>query len=171
MRFNEFNRHCACNTKKRRRRRGIPLTTKKRSGPSRIVPQTSAKSPKSSRLRTNGSWPNVLARNVLRREQLNQRYLSLKKGIPQSHRRWIWSGWFGFRENIMRGYVRMRAETEGINLGRHDNTAGNGVERRMQNIRCATHQATTFFLPQSLFGVTLSAFSGVLTRPPNLKPH
>jgi hypothetical protein len=63
-------------------------------------------------------------RNVLRREQLNQRYLSLKK---ESHSHIVagyGSGWFAFRENIMRGYVRMRAEAEGINLGRHENTAG-----------------------------------------------
>lgn len=28
------------------------------------------------------------------------------------------SGWFGFRENIMRGYVRLKAESAGIQLGR-----------------------------------------------------
>lgn len=64
------------------------------------------------------------SRSALRREQLNQRYLSLKK---ESHSHIVagyGSGWFAFRENIMRGYVRMRAEAEGINLGRHDNTAG-----------------------------------------------
>jgi hypothetical protein len=64
------------------------------------------------------------ARKELRRELLNQRYLSLKK---ESHSHIVagyGSGWFAFRENIMRGYVRMRAEAEGINLGRHDNTAG-----------------------------------------------
>jgi uncharacterized protein len=64
------------------------------------------------------------SRNMLRREQLNQRYLSLKK---ESHSHIVagyGSGWFAYRENIMRGYVRMRAEAEGINLGRHENTAG-----------------------------------------------
>jgi hypothetical protein len=64
------------------------------------------------------------SRKVLRREQLNQRYLSLKK---ESHSHIVagyGSGWFAYRENIMRGYVRMRAEAEGINLGRHENTAG-----------------------------------------------
>jgi hypothetical protein len=64
------------------------------------------------------------ARNELRREQLNHRYLSLKK---ESHSHIVagyGSGWFAFRENIMRGYVRMRAEAEGINLGRHIDTAG-----------------------------------------------
>lgn len=63
-------------------------------------------------------------RTLLRREQLNQRYLSLKK---ESHSHIVagyGSGWFAFRENIMRGYVRLRAEAEGIDLGRHDNTAG-----------------------------------------------
>jgi hypothetical protein len=63
-------------------------------------------------------------RRVLTREQLNQRYLSMRK---ESHGRVIaglGSGWFAFRENIMRGYVRLRAEENGINLGRHHNTAG-----------------------------------------------
>lgn len=63
-------------------------------------------------------------RNVLRREQLNQRYLSLKKESHSYIVAGYGSGWFAFRENIMRGYVRMRAEAEGINLGRHENTAG-----------------------------------------------
>lgn len=63
-------------------------------------------------------------RKLLTREQLNQRYLSMRK---DSHARIVagfGSGWFAFRENIMRGYVRLRAEAAGINLGRHNNTAG-----------------------------------------------
>jgi DNA polymerase III delta prime subunit len=63
-------------------------------------------------------------RKSLTREQLNQRYLSMRK---ESHSRIVagfGSGWFAFRENIMRGYVRLRAESQGINLGRHNNTAG-----------------------------------------------
>jgi len=63
-------------------------------------------------------------RTMLSREKLNQRYLALKK---DSHGRIVaasGSGWYAFRENIMRGYVRLRAEIEGINLGRHLNTAG-----------------------------------------------
>lgn len=58
------------------------------------------------------------------RDKLNQRYLSLRK---ETHGRIVTghgAGWFSFRENIMRGYVRLRAEAEGINLGRHHNTAG-----------------------------------------------
>jgi uncharacterized protein len=61
---------------------------------------------------------------VLTREQLNQRYLSLRK---DSHGRIVvgfGSGWFAFRENIMRGFVRLRAESKGINLGKHHSTAG-----------------------------------------------
>lgn len=46
------------------------------------------------------------------RDKLHQRYLCHA------------AGWFSFRENIMRGYVRLRAEAEGINLDRHHNTAG-----------------------------------------------
>lgn len=63
-------------------------------------------------------------RTLLTREQLNQRYLAMRK---DSHARIIagfGSGWFAFRENIMRGYVRLRAESQGIDLGRHNNTAG-----------------------------------------------
>ena len=62
-------------------------------------------------------------RALLTREQLNQRYLAMRK---DSHARIVagfGSGWFALRENIMRGYVRLRAESQGINLGKHDNTA------------------------------------------------
>jgi uncharacterized protein len=63
-------------------------------------------------------------RKKLAREALNQRYLSLRK---ESHGRIVvghGSGWFSFRENIMRGYVRLRAASQGIDLGRHHSTAG-----------------------------------------------
>jgi hypothetical protein len=65
-----------------------------------------------------------IGRNMLSREQLNQRYLAMRK---DSHSRIVagfGSGWFAFRENIMRGYVRLRAEAQGIDLGKHENTAG-----------------------------------------------
>ena len=61
-------------------------------------------------------------RKMLQREQLNQRYLSMRK---ESHGHIIagyGSGWFSFRENMMRGYVRLRAEGQGIDLGRHLDT-------------------------------------------------
>jgi hypothetical protein len=64
------------------------------------------------------------ARTRLPRDTLNQRYLSLKK---ESHGRVVLgfgSGWFAFRENIMRGYVRLKAEHEGVDLGRHNQTTG-----------------------------------------------
>jgi len=51
------------------------------------------------------------------REILNQRLLALKK---ESHARisvGFGSGWFGVREKIMRGYIRLRAEQEGVQLG------------------------------------------------------
>lgn len=57
-------------------------------------------------------------RPELTKEKLNQRLLALRQ---ESHGRIVigyGSGWFGFRENIMRGYVRLRAEHEGIRLGR-----------------------------------------------------
>ena len=63
-------------------------------------------------------------RPLLPRDKLNQRYLSLRK---ETHGRVVvgyGAGWFSFRENIMRGYVRLRAEDKGVNLGRHNNTAG-----------------------------------------------
>jgi uncharacterized protein len=63
-------------------------------------------------------------RTTLSREQLNQRYLSMRK---ESHGRIVagfGSGWFAFRESIMRGYVRIRAEAQGISLGKHHDTAG-----------------------------------------------
>src|SRR5262249_40415569 len=65
-----------------------------------------------------------VGRNKLPRDTLNQRYLSLRK---DSHGRIVvghGSGWFSFRENIMRGYVRLRAAAQGMDLGRHHNTAG-----------------------------------------------
>lgn len=66
----------------------------------------------------------IEGRSLMPRDKLNQRYLSLRK---DTHGRIVaghGAGWFSFRENIMRGYVRLRAEAEGINLGRHHNTAG-----------------------------------------------
>jgi uncharacterized protein len=63
-------------------------------------------------------------RRMLERDQLNQRYLSMRKESHSHILAWYGSGWFAFRENIMRGYVRMRAEAQGLNLGRHESTAG-----------------------------------------------
>jgi hypothetical protein len=66
------------------------------------------------------SYARVMAKRArvrLPRDTLNQRYLSLRK---DSHGRIVvgfGSGWFAFRENIMRGYVRLRAENEGIGAG------------------------------------------------------
>jgi Cdc6-like AAA superfamily ATPase len=57
-------------------------------------------------------------RKALPKERFNQRLLALRK---ESHGRIIvghGSGWFSFRENIMRGYVRLRAEQKHISLGR-----------------------------------------------------
>jgi hypothetical protein len=63
-------------------------------------------------------------RALMPRDKLNQRYLSLRKETHGRIVAGLGAGWFSFRENIMRGYVRLRAEAEGINLGRHHNTAG-----------------------------------------------
>jgi uncharacterized protein len=56
-------------------------------------------------------------RTKLAKEKLNQRLLSLRK---DSHGKIVigyGSGWFSFRENIMRGYVRLDAENKGIPIG------------------------------------------------------
>ena len=59
-----------------------------------------------------------VGRDALPKEVFNQRLLALRK---DSHGRIIvghGSGWFSFRENIMRGYVRLSAEVKRILLGR-----------------------------------------------------
>lgn len=59
-------------------------------------------------------------RNPLVRELFNQRLLSLKR---ESHGKIVvgyGSGWFGLRENMVRGYVRLRAQEKGIELGHID---------------------------------------------------
>jgi uncharacterized protein len=59
-----------------------------------------------------------LGRHALSRETFNQRLLTLRKDshgcIIVGHG----SGWFSFRENIMRGYVRLRAEEKEVSIGR-----------------------------------------------------
>ena len=53
---------------------------------------------------------------VLSKDIFNQRMLLLRK---ESHAKIIQghgSGWFSFRENVVRGYVRMKAESEGVQL-------------------------------------------------------
>lgn len=53
---------------------------------------------------------------MLAREKLNSRLLTLRK---DSHANIVvghGSGWFSFRENVVRGYVRLKAESEGIQL-------------------------------------------------------
>jgi uncharacterized protein len=67
------------------------------------------------------SYNNIMAKRPLRdkitKEQLDQRLLSLRK---ESHGKIVvgyGSGWFSFRENIMRGYVRLDAENKGVPIG------------------------------------------------------
>jgi hypothetical protein len=59
-----------------------------------------------------------LGRHALGRDVFNQRLLTLRNEghgyIVVGHG----SGWFSFRENIMRGYVRLRAEEKGVSIGR-----------------------------------------------------
>ena len=59
-----------------------------------------------------------MGRTALAKKTFDQRLLTLRK---ESHGRIIighGSGWFSFRENIMRGFVRLRAEEKQISLGR-----------------------------------------------------
>lgn len=54
---------------------------------------------------------------ILDREKFNQRLLRLR---DESHGRVVvghGSGWFSFRENVFRGYVRLEAENRNIRLG------------------------------------------------------
>ena len=54
--------------------------------------------------------------SALSREYLNKRFLALKK---DSHANIVvghGSGWFSFRENVVRGYVRLKAESQGVPL-------------------------------------------------------
>lgn len=54
----------------------------------------------------------------LSKSALNGRLLNLRKETHGKVLIGYGSGWFGFRENIMRGYVRLMAESRGIQLAR-----------------------------------------------------
>ncbi len=56
-------------------------------------------------------------RELLPKDKLNQRLLTLRKPAHEQIVVGYGSGWFGFRENIIRGYVRLRAERAGVHLG------------------------------------------------------
>jgi Cdc6-like AAA superfamily ATPase len=67
------------------------------------------------------SYPKIVSgrrRAPLERKTFNHRMLALRKESHASIVVGFGSGWFGFRENIMRGYVRLQAEKAGIELGR-----------------------------------------------------
>lgn len=59
-----------------------------------------------------------LGRNALPKDKFNQRLLVLRKEGHGSVVVGYGAGWFGFRENIIRGYVRLRAEHNGVELGK-----------------------------------------------------
>lgn len=56
------------------------------------------------------------SRERLSREQLNSRLLRLREDSHANILIGHGSGWFSFRENVMRGYVRLKAETSGVGL-------------------------------------------------------
>lgn len=59
-----------------------------------------------------------VSRQALPKDKFNQRMLVLR---TEGHGQVVvgyGAGWFGFRENIIRGYVRLRAESKGVQLGK-----------------------------------------------------
>jgi hypothetical protein len=54
----------------------------------------------------------VRGRPALPREKFNQRMGMMKKTVLKGSRQ----GWYEFQENILRGYVRLRAEEQGVTL-------------------------------------------------------
>lgn len=60
----------------------------------------------------------VKGHTVLSKPALNQRLLNLRKASHGQVVMGYGSGWFAFRENIMRGYVRLVAEDQGVSLAR-----------------------------------------------------
>jgi len=58
----------------------------------------------------------------LTKHQLNHRLLRLREESHASVVKGYGSGWFSFRENVMRGYVRLKAESEGIELAEDPTT-------------------------------------------------
>jgi hypothetical protein len=53
---------------------------------------------------------------MLTKDKFNQRLLALRTPGHGSIVIGGGSGWFAFRENVMRGYVRLKAESEGVEL-------------------------------------------------------
>lgn len=60
------------------------------------------------------------ARTRMERSTLNARLLTLRSSNHRSVVVGYGAGWFGFRENMFRGYCRLVAELHGIRLGLHD---------------------------------------------------
>jgi hypothetical protein len=61
------------------------------------------------------SYFRIMRRRVaapLARDKFNQRMNSLKRSVLKANRQ----GWYEFNENILRGYVRLRAEEQGVPL-------------------------------------------------------
>lgn len=54
--------------------------------------------------------------DVMTQTELNQRLLTLRKPSHGEVVRGHGSGYFSFRESVLRGYVRLKAETEGVEL-------------------------------------------------------
>ena len=68
------------------------------------------------------SYLRIMARRKgraeLDQEKLNQRFHALRKQTHGSIVVNFRAGWWGFRENIIRGYVRLKAQEQGIELGK-----------------------------------------------------
>lgn len=67
-----------------------------------------------------GSYKRIMRerpdRVSLNKEKLNQRFLRLRDPSHGSILKGHGSGWYSFRENVMRGYVRLQAQNQGVVL-------------------------------------------------------
>lgn len=64
-----------------------------------------------------GNWQTAAEITTLPREKFTQRINALKRPTHGSILRGSQQGWYEFTEPVMRGYVRLRAEARGIQLG------------------------------------------------------
>lgn len=60
---------------------------------------------------------NEEVRPILSKEKFDQRLAKLKTSAHGEILRWRKSGWYEFQENMMRGFVRIRAREAGVELG------------------------------------------------------
>ena len=64
-----------------------------------------------------GKWQSAGMMTTLPREKFTQRINALKRATHGSILKGSRQGWYEFSEPVMRGYVRLRAEDRGVQLG------------------------------------------------------